>query len=154
MVDANRTPEQAIEQWKKLHELQDSTEKEFEDQMAPLIAQHEEKLAPIKSAREEKLAPIEAQITELETWFLKQSETDGADEYKSDAGEVTISSREKPSIDDAEQFYEWVETSKNSELLQKRLSVTKFRTFLKENNGEVPPGVSVETERSVKFKQS
>jgi len=154
MSEATRTPEQAIEEWKELQQLQKNTEKEFDDQMAPLIEAHEQKLAPIKTAREEKLAPIDAKLEELETWFIKQSETDGTDEYKSDAGEVTISTRDKPSIEDSEKFYEWVETTKNSELLQKRLSVTKFRTFVKENNGEIPPGVSVETERSVKFKET
>lgn len=154
MADTDRTPEQAIEEWKRLQELHDSTEKEFDDQMAPLLAEHEEKLAPIKSARDDKLAPIDEQMTELESWFLKQSEADGTQEYKSDTGQVTISTKDKPSIEDSEKFYEWVETSKNSELLQKRLSVTKFRTYLEENNGEIPPGVSVETQRSVKFKES
>jgi len=151
-IDPNWTPEQALEEWNRLQSLQDQTEQEYEQKAAPLNAEHEEKMAPLKAARDEKLTPIETDLADLENWFLARSEKDGSDEYKSEIGSVTISTREKAKIDDSESFFDWVESTNNSELLQKRLSVTKLRTYLKENNGEVPPGVAMETERSANTK--
>jgi len=147
-TDPNWTPEQALEEWNRLQSLQDQAEQEYEQKAAPLNAEHEEKMAPLKAARDEKLSPIETDLADLESWFLARSEQDGSEEYKSEIGSVTISTREKAKIDDSESFFDWVESTNNSELLQKRLSVTKLRTYLKENNGEVPPGVAMETERS------
>ncbi len=135
------TAEQALAEWKRITtELEEAK------------AAYESEIAPAATAYEERKAPLEEQLGDLEAWFLAHAETVGADEFASDAGKVTISTRESPKIDNADSFFAWVAETSNAALLQKRISVTQFREFQKANPESVPPGVVVEVDRSAKFK--
>ncbi|MGI9598326.1 MAG: hypothetical protein ACR2QK_19335 [Acidimicrobiales bacterium] len=135
------TPDRAIEEWRSLIERRQAAETAYEEQ----IADH-------KAAFEAEAASIDSKLGDIETWFLDHAETAGADAFASDGGTVTVSTRQTPKISEPDAFFTWAEATNNSALLQKRISVTEFRAYQKEHPDEVPPGVTVETTRSAKFK--
>ncbi len=135
------TPEQAITEWRALL-----------DQRAAAEVRYEEQIAPFKEAFDAEAKTVDAKLDDLEAWFLDHAEAAGNDAFAAEGGTVTVSARENPKISDAESFFAWAETTNNSSLLQKRISVTEFRAFQKEHPDELPPGVTVEVSRSAKFK--
>jgi hypothetical protein len=137
------TPEQAIGEWRALT-----------DQRAAAEARFEEQIAAFKEAFETETGAIDAKLDDLEAWFLDHAEAAGSDAFAADGGTVTVSTRENPKINDAESFFAWAESTNNSSMLQKRISVTQFRAFQAEHPEQVPPGVTVEVSRSAKFKPS
>lgn len=135
------TPEQAIAEWRALSEQRDAAE-----------ARYEEQIASFKEAFEAETSAVDAKLDDIEAWFLDHAEAAGSDAFEAEGGKVTVSARENPKISDPDSFFAWAESTNNSSMLQKRISVTEFRAFQKENPDEVPPGVTVEVSRSAKFK--
>lgn len=135
------TPEQAIAEWRALTDQREAAQARFEEQTASF-----------REALEAETGPLNAKLDDIEAWFLDHAEAAGTDAFAAEGGKVTISARENPKISDADSFFAWAESTNNSSLLQKRISVTEFRAFQKDNPDEVPPGVTVEISRSAKFK--
>lgn len=135
------TAEQAIEEWRTLIEKRHAAE-----------ATYQEQIAEFKETFESETQPIDAKLNDLEAWFLDHAEAAGVESFAGDGGTVSVSSRENPKISDADSFFAWAESTNNSGLLQKRISVTEFRSFQKEHPDQIPPGVTIETTRSAKFK--
>lgn len=135
------TPELALAEWNRIAGELDQAK-----------ATYEAAIAPAAEAYEQQRAPLEEKLGDLEAWFVAHAQTVGANEFASDSGKVTISTRESPKIDNADSFFAWVAETNNAALLQKRISVTQFRQFQKANSDAVPPGVVVEVDHSAKFK--
>lgn len=127
--------------WRALDQARDEAQDAYESQIEPFKAQFEEKVGP-----------IDEQLESIEAWFLSHASETGADSFDSESGKVTISVRETPKITDADSFFSWAASSNNVGLLQKRISVTQFREFVKQNPDQTLPGVTVEADQSVKFK--
>ncbi len=140
-ADQGWTAEKALAEWNRITAELDEAKSTYEAAIAPAA-----------EAYKATTAPLEEQRQDLEAWFMTHAETVGVDEFASDAGKVTISTRESPKIDNADSFFAWVAETNNAALLQKRISVTQFREFQKANPESVPPGVVVEVDRSAKFK--
>ncbi len=135
------TADHALAEWQRINSELDDAKSTYEAEIAPAT-----------EAYQAKTAPLEEQRQDLAAWFVTHAGSVGADEFASDAGKVTISTRESPKIDNADSFFAWVAETNNAALLQKRISVTQFREFQKANPESVPPGVVVEVDRSAKFK--
>lgn len=138
---ASADPASAMATWRALEQARTAAQEEFETN-----------IAPFKASLDEKVGPIDEQLDAIEEWFLNHAATTGLGSFASDAGKVTVSVRETPKITDAESFFSWAAASNNVGLLQKRISVTQYREFVKSNPDEVPPGVTVEADQSAKFK--
>lgn len=138
---ATADPASAMATWRALAQARDEAQQTYESQIASFKAQFEETTGP-----------IDEQTAAIEEWFGTHAAETGAESFDSEAGKVTISVRETPKISDAESFFSWAASSNNVGLLQKRISVTEFRKFVKDHPDETPPGVTVEAAQSVKFK--
>lgn len=135
-------PETALSEYRQLIDQRDAAEDSYKAEIEPL-----------KKAHEEAIKPIDDRLAELETWFLDHAEANDKEAFFSPEGHVTVSVRESPKITDAEAFFAWAASSNNVHLLQKRVSVTQFREYVAANPDEQPPGVTVEHDRSIKFKR-
>lgn len=135
------TAPQALAEWRRLNDERDAAQ-----------AAYEEQIQPMKAALEAQVAPMVEKLEALEAWFLDHAEQVGQEVFESDAGKVTIATRETPKITDADSFFAWAAASNNMSMLQKRISVTSYREYIKANPDQEPPGVTVEQDRSAKFK--
>ncbi len=135
------TAETALQRWRDLTEQKSAAETTYEEQ-----------IAPYKAAFEESTKAVDEELETIEAWFLTHAEAVDQDSFSGDGGTVTITARENPKITDGDAFFTWADSTDNSSLLQKRISVTEFRKFQAEHPGEIPPGVAIETSRSAKFK--
>lgn len=140
-VPTEWTPTTAMARWREL-----------EAQRAEADSVYEAQIEPYASAHSAAIAPLDEERDAIETWFLAHANEVGQQAFESDAGKVTISERETPKLSDADAFFSWAASSNNVGLLQKRLSVTQYREYVKANPDQTPPGVTVEVDQSVKFK--
>ncbi len=136
-------PGSAMARWKALEQARSEAQQEFETQ-----------IEPFKAHFEATVGPIDDQLEAIEQWFLAHAAETNTDSFDSEAGRVTVATRQTPKITDAESFFAWAASSNNVGLLQKRISVTQFREFAKSNPEQTPPGVTIEAAQSIKFKSA
>jgi len=135
-------PVSALGEYRQLMDQRDAAEDAYKAEIEPL-----------KKAHDDAVKPIDDRLAELEAWFLDHAAANDKEAFFSPDAHVTVSVRESPKITDADSFFAWAAASNNVHLLQKRVSVTQFREYVKTNPDDQPPGVTVEHDRSIKFKR-
>ena len=85
---------------------------------------------------DEKLAMV---ATELKA----RAQADGVEGFKTEFGTVYLSETMKTSCADWSAFGEFLKTHDPLEFMEKRISSTAVKDYMKHNEGELPPGVNV-----------
>lgn len=135
------SPSEALDVWYRI-----------EAELASAKQTFDAAVAPAQQAYDAVAAPLETQRDSLKQYFAEQAKLAGQSKFSGEQAEVSIVTKESPKIADADQFKAWVAANGRVELFQKRLNLTEFRKFQKDNPETVPPGINVETEEQVKFK--
>lgn len=129
------------------------------DQVDPnAVVQHmlalREKISQVRKEAKEQEAKLQQQYDKGEAWLLNHLNETGHKSFKVEAGTVFKKTNMRYGLGDWTGFAEWVKKTGNVDLLQHRVSSTNMDQFVKENEGELPPGVKVDPVVSLNIRKS
>lgn len=101
----------------------------------------------LKKTFDEKLASI---ATELKA----RAQAEGVEGFKTDEGTVYLSETMKTSCGDWNAFGLFLKEHDPLEFLEKRISSTAIKEFMKQNEGQLPPGVTIFKEIEAKIRRA
>lgn len=98
--------------------------------------------------KEERKGLLEAKelVTGWLQTFLEQS---GSESIKTTLGTCYASSRTTASVADPKAFMDHVIATKDFDLLDRRANATAVKEYVKEHNGQTPPGVNISTMKTL-----
>lgn len=79
----------------------------------------------------------------LENQMLKLMAAQNVDNMKTSAGTMYRQEQVKPAASDWDAFYKWIKDNDAFDALERRIKATFIKDHMEENDGELPPGVSV-----------
>jgi hypothetical protein len=106
------------------------------------IARRDEKAAAKKEFDSE-YAMLDADLSAIATELKARAQAEGVDGFKAESGTVYLSETMKVSGSDWNAFSEFLKTHDPLEFMEKRISATAVKTFMKDTDGQLPPGVSI-----------
>lgn len=108
-----------------------------------------EKIREIETRHEEELKPYKEVQNLLGGWLEEFLKNSGSTGVKTLHGTCYRSTRYTASLADPEAFMRYVITHGKYELLDRRANATAVKDYVKENNGNMPPGVNLNAISSV-----
>lgn len=114
------------------------------------LRDHKSKLDAEHKAR---VAEIDAQMKNAEVFLLDHMNTSQQKNAGFAAGTVIVDDKVLPSYADKEEAIKFAQTTDNMGLLSVRLSSTGVKEYMENNNGQLPPGVKVVTQRVVSIRR-
>lgn len=98
---------------------------------------------------------LEQQQDTLKVAMLEMLNKVGGKSIATEHGTVMRQEKLQPSAADWSAVYDWItQTPERFELLEKRLKVTFVKQFMEDNDGALPPGVSVHREYEVAVRRA
>jgi phage host-nuclease inhibitor protein Gam len=119
-----------------------------------LYIQLRDKKAEMKAEFDASIAPLNEKMDKLEAKLLDVFNKTGMDSVKTENGTAYTAVRTTASIADREAFMEFVKANEEWSLLEARASKTAIEQFRDSNNGELPPGINIRSERVVNIRRS
>jgi phage host-nuclease inhibitor protein Gam len=113
-----------------------------------------DKKAEMKADFDASIAPINDKMDKLEAKLLDVFNKTGMDSVKTENGTAYTAVRTTASIADREAFMDYVKANEEWSLLEARASKTAVEQFRDSNNGELPPGINIRSERVVNIRRS
>lgn len=90
----------------------------------------------------------------LSGWLLNFLETNGLANAKTVHGTVHTTTRSSATLADADAFMQYVIAHSEFDLLDRRANATAVKEFVKEHDGNLPPGVNLTTMKTVGVKRA
>jgi len=100
------------------------------------------------------VANVDAQIERASAVLLQMLNSSGATSAKYPAGTVIVKNKRKVNLADRDAFLNYVRETGQVSLLQARVAVKAVDEFMENNDGQVPPGVDVTTERDGEIRRA
>jgi phage host-nuclease inhibitor protein Gam len=119
-----------------------------------LYIQLRDKKAEMKAEFDATIAPLNEKMDKLEAKLLDVFNKTGMDSVKTENGTAYTAVRTTASIADREAFMDYVKANEEWSLLEARASKTAVEQFRDSNNGELPPGINIRSERVVNIRRS
>jgi hypothetical protein len=113
------------------------------DKMVQIYIKIRDKKAEIKKAFEAEYNKLDEKLAMIATELKARAQAEGVDGFKAESGTVYLSETMKVSGSDWNAFSEFLKTHDPLEFMEKRISATAVKTFMKDNDGQLPPGVSI-----------
>jgi hypothetical protein len=113
------------------------------DECAEVFVAVRDKLKAMDEAHELARKPWLEKKEKLSGWLLNFLETNGLDNAKTRHGTVHTTTRSSASLADAEAFMQYVIAHNEFDLLDRRANATAVKQFVKEHDGNLPPGVNL-----------
>jgi hypothetical protein len=105
------------------------------------------KIRDAKSAAKKVFDTAEAkfneQLAQVSTELKARAQAEGVEGFKTEFGTVYLSETMKTSCADWGAFGKFLEDHDPLEFLEKRISSTAIKDYMKENEGQLPPGVNI-----------
>lgn len=121
----------------KIRDKRDEIKREYEDKMKA------------------ELEPLNAKYEELSKWIAQRLNEAGSDSLSvTGVGTAFFKTNKKASLVDWAALAGYVRTSGEVDLLEKRVSKSAVEQFIKDNEGEVPPGVRWDVERVLNLRRA
>ena len=96
-----------------------------------------------KKAYEAEAAELDAKLAMVATELKARAQAEGVDGFKTEFGTVYLSETMKTSCADWSAFGDFLKTHDPLEFMEKRISSTAVKEYMKQNEGQLPPGVSI-----------
>lgn len=112
-----------------------------------------DKRSVLKREYEEQDADLRTKMEKIEVFLLRSLDGVGANSLNTDHGTAYISEDVRASCGDWDALWTMIQTTGRFDFLEKRVSSKAVREF-KEETGELPPGVSIHSERVVRIRRS
>ena len=119
-----------------------------------IYVQLRDKKAQLKAEYQEAVAPVQEKMDKLEQKFLEMMNTTGVDSIKTTSGTAYTSVKTSASVADKDAFFNYVKDNNEWALMEVRASSTAVKQFVEANEGEIPPGINLNTERTVNVRRS
>ena len=110
----------------------------------------------IRSAISEETKRYEASVTKLkeqqkqiEVELLRRLQERGATQTKTEEGTAFVSEQMTANISEDAVFHKFVLDSGDLEFFQRRISITHLKDFMKEHEGQIPPGLNLFKELTI-----
>ena len=113
-----------------------------------------DKKAPMKAEYQDAVAPVQEKMDKLEAKFLEIMNTTGVDSLKTEHGTAYSSTRTSASVADKDAFFTFVKENNEWPLMEVRASSTAVKQFAESNEGELPPGINYNVERTINIRRS
>ena len=94
------------------------------------------------------------QMETLEQYLLGRLRTMGAKSVATSYGTVFQTTKVRPQANNWDLFYAWVAENNAFEALEKRITKQFIVTYMENNDGDLPPGVSVYRQHEVTIRKS
>lgn len=108
----------------------------------------------LKAKYEEEDSSIKEQMDMVEAQLLEMCKTTGADSLRTKYGTVSRSVQTRYWTSDWEAMHKFIMQHSAPDLLERRISQTQMREFLKENPDEMPTGLNVDNRYTVTVRRS
>lgn len=125
-----------------------------DQQVVDKMLEIREKISALTKEYEAEKAKLKQAYERGENWLLARMQETGHKSFKVDGATVFTKTNKRYSFGDWNGFAAWVQKTGNVELLQHRVSSTNMDTFVKESEGELPPGIKVDPVVSVNIRKS
>lgn len=89
----------------------------------------------------------------LEAFMLNHLSTTGSNSVATDMGTFYRHESIKPSVPDWGAFYSWVRDNDAFDALDRRIKAAFVKQYMEDNEGALPPGVSVHREYEVRVRR-
>jgi hypothetical protein len=108
----------------------------------------------LKSQYEEQDSTIKEQMELVEGQMLELCKTTGADSLRTKFGTVSRTVQTRYWTGDWEAMYKFIMENNAPDLLERRISQTQMREFIKENPDAMPIGLNVDNRYAVSVRRS
>jgi hypothetical protein len=108
----------------------------------------------LKSQYEEQDGTIKEQMELVESQLLELCKTTGADSLRTKFGTVSRTVQTRYWTGDWEAMYKFIMENNAPDLLERRISQTQMREFIKENPDAMPIGLNVDNRYAVSVRRS
>ena len=88
-------------------------------------------------------ADFNAKLAMIATELKARAQAEGVEGFKTEFGTVFLSETMKTSCADWSLFGEFLKDRDPLEFMEKRISSTAIKEYMKQNGGQLPPGVSI-----------
>lgn len=96
---------------------------------------------------------LKEKMRKLEAWLLKTMQEVGTDQLKGGGLIAFTSTLDRAKCDDWGTFWQWLAENARLDMLEKRVSSKTVSEYLEEF-GELPPGISVNREKTVNVRKA
>lgn len=96
---------------------------------------------------------LEIQQKKLEAVLLNHLNATKTQTVRTESGTFFRQEEIKPSCADWDAYYKWIAENNTFEGLEKRVTKTFIKSFMDENDGALPPGISVHKEFVVRVRR-
>lgn len=110
--------------------------------------------AAAKKVFEAEAEKLETKLAMIATELKARAQAQGVDGFKTEFGTVFLSETMKTSCADWSAFGEFLKTHDPLEYMEKRISSTAVKEYMKTNAGQLPPGVNVFREIEARVRRS
>ena len=112
-----------------------------------------DKRSELKKEYEERDADLKTKMERIEVFLLQSLDKVGANSLNTDHGTAYISEDVRASCADWDALWSCIQQTGRFDLLEKRVASKAVREY-REENGDLPPGVSIHSERVVRVRRS
>lgn len=98
---------------------------------------------------DEREAFLKSKLKRMESALIAKAHAEGTTGFKTPMGTAYIRNSLKANIADFETFADWVLANKAIHFMQKRVSIDSIKSYMEENEGRIPPGISTFTEEGM-----
>ena len=124
------------------------------DKLVKIYVKIRDAKAAKKKAYEAEAAELDGKLEMVATELKARAQAEGVDGFKTEFGTVYLSETMKTSCADWSAFGEFLKTHDPLEFMEKRISSTAVKEFMKQNEGQLPPGVSVFREIEARIRRA
>ena len=112
------------------------------DKIVGAYVQARDHLSVLKKAHEAQVAPIKEKMKKLEAWLLLQSNNQGVQSFNTPLGTAYKVKEEFIGVADWNAALQYALDNDLTHMLTHSFAKTKVLEYMKENNGELPPGLN------------
>jgi hypothetical protein len=124
------------------------------DKLVKVYVKMRDARSQLKAKYEEEDNTIKEQMDMVESQLLEMCKTTGADSLRTKYGTVYRSVQTRYWTGDWEAMHKFIMQHNAPELLERRISQTQMREYLKENPDELPIGLNVDNRYTVTVRRS
>lgn len=124
------------------------------DKLVKVYVKMRDARSQLKATYEEEDNAIKEQMDMVESQLLEMCKTTGADSLRTKFGTVYRSVQTRYWTGDWEAMHKFIMQHNAPELLERRISQTQMREYLKENPDELPIGLNVDNRYTVTVRRS
>lgn len=124
------------------------------DKLVKIFVKIRDAKAEKKKAYEAEAKILDEKLAMVATELKARAQSEGVEGFRTEFGAVYLSETMKTSCADWSAFGDFLKTHDPLEFMEKRISSTAIKEFMKANEGQLPPGVSIFKELEARVRRA